>query len=456
MAIASLPLLIICLWLFVCLESALSQTVPSHNCGDLFSYMRRPDGSLIGVFTPLQDGLTSLAWSVTFTAHGSNQAHTVSSMGGYPDKESAFEKMRSGGRGQAFVRFQDYGNELPKLIRAELNGHVYCSTSDYDAPSSTMTRGWQASVSGSSVPRTPATMPTRNRSRTPATMPPHFYTGTNPFLNRIRTGTQLTVAPRIDPDLSECGVEGFAAAQAGGETITRGRFPWLGALYEDNGPTLKYSCVVSLVSKRTVITAAHCIHGKKALDIWVYVGRHDRNTHPESGATLIRASSTRTPSQYDGNPVPDSDVGIVVLDTEVVYTNYIRPICLWTSRTSLPANEGDVGAVAGWGLDENAVETRYPKAVNVRVVTREQCLTDMKRAEDFITPNTLCAGNSNAHGPCLGDSGGGLMIMRNGHWTLRGIVALAPRKGLICDLRKYVIYCDIAKHLTWIESNIVY
>ncbi|XP_001358680.2 serine protease gd [Drosophila pseudoobscura] len=448
MAIAPVLLLFVCLGL--CLGTALAQTVPSHNCGDLFTYMRRGDGSIIGVFTPLQDGLTSLDWSVVFTAHGSSQAHTVSSMGGYPDKQQAFEKMRSGGRGQAFVSFQNYGNELPKLIKVELNGHVYCSASDYDAPSSTMTRGWKASVTGS-------------RPSVPVTMPPHFTyssraptsTGSNPFLNRARTGTQASVAPRTDPDFAECGVEGFAAAQAGGEVITRGRFPWLGALYEDNGPTLKYSCVVSLVSKRTVITAAHCIHGKKALDLWVYVGRHDRNTHPESGATLIRASSTRTPSQYDGNPVPDSDVGLVVLDTEVVYTNYVRPICLWTSRMGLPANEGDMGAVAGWGLDENAVETRYPKAVNVRVVTREQCLSDMKRAEDFITPNTLCAGNSNAHGPCLGDSGGGLMIMRNGRWTLRAIVALAPRKGLICDLRKYVIYCDVAKHLTWIESNIV-
>ncbi|EDW24618.1 GL23295 [Drosophila persimilis] len=415
MAIAPVPLLFVCLGL--CLGTALAQTVPSHNCGDLFTYMRRGDGSIIGVFTPLQDGLTSLDWSVVFTAHGTSQAHTVSSMGGYPDKQQAFEKMRSGGRGQAFVSFQNYGNELPKLIKVELNGHVYCSASD----------------SREHLPALAAIHSLIDPERERRLQSPHEL---------IRT-------------LRSAAWKGFAAAQAGGEVITRGRFPWLGALYEDNGPTLKYSCVVSLVSKRTVITAAHCIHGKKALDLWVYVGRHDRNTHPESGATLIRASSTRTPSQYDGNPVPDSDVGIVVLDTEVEYTNYVRPICLWTSRMGLPANEGDMGAVAGWGLDENAVETRYPKAVNVRVVTREQCLSDMKRAEDFITPNTLCAGNSNAHGPCLGDSGGGLMIMRNGRWTLRAIVALAPRKGLICDLRKYVIYCDVAKHLTWIESNIV-
>ncbi|XP_022211570.2 phenoloxidase-activating factor 1 [Drosophila obscura] len=443
MAIASVPLLILCLGL--CLKTALSQTVPSHNCGDLFSYYRRPDGSLIGVFTPLQDGLTSLDWTVMFTAHGTDQAHTVSSMGGYPDKETAFEKMRSGGRGEAFVKFQNYGNELPKLIKVELNGHVYCSASDYDAPSSTMTRGWTASVSSSSGSRTAHVEP-----------PPAASTASNPFLNRARTRTQATVAPRIEPDLSECGVEGFAPAQAGGEIIAKGRFPWLGALYEDNGPTLKYTCVVSVVSKRTVMTAAHCIHGKKALDIWAYVGRHDRNTHPEPGATLIRASRTITPAQYDGNPIPDSDVGLVVLDTAIVYTNYVRPICLWTARMGLPANEGDVGTVAGWGLDENAVETRYPKAVNVRVITRERCLKEMSRAEDFITPNTMCAGNSNAHGPCLGDSGGGLMIMRNGRWTIRGIVALAPKKGLICDLTQYVIYCDIAKHLTWIESNIVH
>ncbi|KAH8311012.1 hypothetical protein KR044_003845, partial [Drosophila immigrans] len=259
---------------------------------------------------------------------------------------------------------------------------------------------------------------------------------------------------------TECGVEGFIGLQIGGENVPRGRFPWLAALYHDTNMDstkieLVYKCVTTLISGRTVITAAHCIYGMTPAQLRVYVGRHDSTLHPERDATLMAVESVRTHPDFVGNLVPDSDVGLLVLTEHVVYSSYVRPICLWTSSTSLGIDESEQTAVAGWGIDSSLKPTRFPTTVNVRPVSREECLREMVTAKDFLTPRTLCAGNSQGHGPCLGDSGGGLMVLRNSRWMVRGIVSLAQRAGNSCDLSRFVIYCDVARHLSWIEQNVV-
>ncbi|EDV48860.1 serine protease gd [Drosophila erecta] len=438
MAIWWLTLLGLCLSLQ--LGSALQ--VPQHNCDRYFSYYKEGCGAYIGVFTAPRGGVNSLSWEVVFTAHGTEQANTVSSLTPYPNKESAFEKIHRGERGEVFVRFQDFGNELPKLVRVKFNDEVLCQNEEYDAPSSTMTRRQTMSTSSyigqQSAPRemVPQSRPVQSTSSIVS----------NPFLPQIR--------PRVESDFEECGVEGFAPLQIGGDLVTRGQYPWLAALYE-GASTVSYKCVVSVISKRTVMTAAHCIYGKSASQLWVYLGRHDRNENPENGASLVSVRSVLTPSAYEGNPVPDADVGLLVLNEPMVYTKYIQPLCLWGSHMGLPPNEGDTGAVAGWGYDRSAQKTRFPKTVSVRLVPRDQCLKEMKRAEDFITQRTVCAGNSESHGPCFGDSGSALIVLRNNRWYVRGVVSLSPRRGDICDLSKYVIYCDVAKHIDWVRQNMV-
>ncbi|XP_016978819.1 serine protease gd-like [Drosophila rhopaloa] len=433
--------------------------VPQHNCESYFGYFKEDSGSYIGVFTAPRSGVNRLSWTVVFTAHGNNQKNTVSSLSAYPSKDRAFEKIHNGERGQVFVRFQDFGNELPKLTHAEFNGQVLCTNDEYEAPSSTMTRqqsmSTSALISQNTAPREQLVPHFSQRTTiTPSTSAPReqfqfsqigsITRNDNPFLNRPK--------PQIEADFDQCGVEGFASLQIGGELVTRGQYPWLAALYE-GGSTVKYTCVTSVISKRTVITAAHCIHGKSASQLWVYLGRHDRNENPESGALLVSVSRVLTPSTYEGNPVPDKDVGLLVLNQPIVYTKYIQPLCLWSRDMTVSPNEGESGAVAGWGYDRTGEKTRFPKTVSVRLVPLAQCLKEMKRAEDFLTSRTICAGNSEAHGPCFGDSGSALVVLRNNRYYVRGIVSISPRQGNICDLSGYVIYCDVAKHIDWVRQN---
>uniref|UniRef100_A0A6P4F0J4 Serine protease gd-like n=1 Tax=Drosophila rhopaloa TaxID=1041015 RepID=A0A6P4F0J4_DRORH len=417
--------------------------VPQHNCEGYFDYFEEDIGGYFGVFTAPRSGVSSLSWTVSFSAHGYDE-DTVSPLMPYPSKALAFEKIHNGERGTVFVRFQDFGNELPKLTYAEVNGEVLCEDNEYKAPSITLTRTLLMSTS---APNSQSTAPSKHLVPPPPPPPkPSTTLNDNPFSRRS--------APRIESDFDQCGEEGFGPLQIGGELVTRGQYPWLAALYDDRSFE-KYTCVTSVISKRTVITAAHCIHGKSPSQLWVYLGRHDRNENPESGALLVSVNRVLTPSEFEGDIVPDKDVGLLVLDEPIVYTKYIKPLCLWSKDLRVSPDEGETGMVAGWGYDQTGEKTRFPMTVNVRLVPLAQCLKEMKRAEDFLTSRTICAGNSQAHGPCFGDSGSALVVLRNNRYYVRGIVSISPRQGFTCDLSGYVIYCDVAKHIDWVRQNMV-
>lgn len=91
--------------------------------------------------------------------------------------------------------------------------------------------------------------------------------------------------------------------------------------------------------------------------------------------------------------------------------------------------------------------------VEAKLASEAECARKWKVQR--VLDRTLCAGNLDGSGPCLGDSGGGLMIKRNDRWLLRGIVSQGERNSAThCNLNQYVLYCDISKHLTWISQNL--
>lgn len=58
-------------------------------------------------------------------------------------------------------------------------------------------------------------------------------------------------------------------------------------------------------------------------------------------------------------------------------------------------------------------------------------------------------------GPCLGDSGGGLYIVRDGRWYLRGIISVSVGNSRLqtCDVDTYSVYADTSQYLDWIVET---
>ena len=118
------------------------------------------------------------------------------------------------------------------------------------------------------------------------------------------------------------------------------------------------------------------------------------------------------------------------------------------------------GFVAGWGREEitNSMLS-IPKVVGIKIVSEANCRSFSVLIKNLITSRTLCAGNRDNTGPCVGDSGSGLMIWdnQNQRWLLRAIVSVGEtfKANQRCNLQEYVVYCDVAKHLEWVQSNML-
>ncbi|KAL7730501.1 hypothetical protein ACLKA6_000504 [Drosophila palustris] len=453
---ANLQILILIL-IGLCLRFVVPQRFPPNGCRIYFQYEWMKD-HWIGHITPnlTNAQVDDVDWKVEFCWDSVSNSGSVSHMEPYPP--TVLQRRNGLVSGEVLVHFDDFQEVLPKITLIEFNGQELCTTSpcENESSGSTATREMRMTLSSSNGAFATAT------ASSVAWVESHsggYFSSSPPA--RGPKKPLVIVESRQHPGAAECGVEGFSALQIGGQRVSRGQFPWLAALYHDTSldpstTELTYKCVSTLISARTVITAAHCIYGLTPAQLRVYVGRHDVTVHPEKDATLMAVESVKPHPDFNGNLSPDSDVGLLVLTEPVRFSANVRPICLWSSSSSWDIDDSEKMIVAGWGSDGNSAEpTSLPMRVEVRPVSREECLREMITAKDFLTYRTLCAGNSQGHGPCLGDSGGGLMVLRNNRWVVRGIVSVAQRVGDGCDLSRFAIYCDVAWHLGWIERNIV-
>lgn len=103
----------------------------------------------------------------------------------------------------------------------------------------------------------------------------------------------------------------------------------------------------------------------------------------------------------------DADIAIAILRRTVLFSRFVKPVCLWTTSTSYEDLIGKRGIVAGWGRTEfNSISTERPLWIEVPVVSEATCLRSHKAFVELTSYRTFCAGDrSYKSGPCTGDSG---------------------------------------------------
>lgn len=146
----------------------------------------------------------------------------------------------------------------------------------------------------------------------------------------------------------------------------------------------------------------------------------------------------------------DADIATLILDDDVPYTKYIRPVCLPTRNT--PMKEG---WVAGWGESEDKKKEyeNIPRQIRIPIHSNEHCFLESNEFPQIASKRTVCAGAKDKRGPCRGDSGSGLYVRFNGLFFLGGIVSasLTSFTGE-CDVTNYALYTNIGKFLDFIEN----
>lgn len=253
-----------------------------------------------------------------------------------------------------------------------------------------------------------------------------------------------------------------------GEPSRRGEWPWHGALYASESNNLQYRCGCTLVARRYVITAAHCVTVRLGTEepieahlLLLAFGRTKLTAWNEAGTQNVNADKIIINPQYNSTNL-HNDLSIVRLVRPLEITVWVRPICLWTksedTRIELLANR--TGTIVGWGFRSNGVISESLQHAKIPVVDPITCFySHTSFYSRYSSPKSFCAGIPGSTSACNGDSGGGMSFPRPGGadiWQLRGVVSLAAldRETNICDINHYVVFTDVAFYLEWINQHV--
>ncbi|KAM3916902.1 transmembrane protease serine 9-like [Leptodactylus fuscus] len=269
-----------------------------------------------------------------------------------------------------------------------------------------------------------------------------------------RTYTPPVISNFTTATPPSCGKPVIANRIVGGASANEGEWPWQISLrYEGS-----HICGGSLISEQWVVSAAHCFNSSKnPSDFKVGLGVY-RLKIPSLHEVVTNVQRIIVNSQYSGDG-ESGDIALIRLSSPIIYTQYIKPVCVPPSSMSFSA--GIPCWVTGWGDTGSGVRLPYPQTlqqVMVPLINNSACdfmyhiNSNIPASSKIIQSDQICAGyQAGDKDSCQGDSGGPLVCNTNGAWYLTGIVswgegcALPNRPG---------VYTYVPDYYKWIYSYV--
>ncbi|KAH8391580.1 hypothetical protein KR200_005637, partial [Drosophila serrata] len=273
--------------------------------------------------------------------------------------------------------------------------------------------------------------------------------------------------PKAYSQLTEdyCRIEPVPRIANGVVTNIR-EFPWMAMLlYSNDGKNFEPKCGGSLVDKKWIVTAAHCVstpgNGQSAPPLLrVRLGEWDSrvksdHTHEYSIARTIVHEQYLPSEHTTGSDLfqYSNDIALLELRESVNYTEYVQPVCLphlpagIASRTDAYAN--NYLTISGWGrTSERSLEV---SPVKVKALVSGWSMMDCKKHYADVGPGQMCAGGSRLSGQaasCQGDSGGPVIDDNQ----LVGIISLG--KYRCGSLTGPMVFTRVDHYVTWLEKTI--
>jgi len=269
-------------------------------------------------------------------------------------------------------------------------------------------------------------------------------------------------APLEDRAINTCGcasVPSTSRIVGGSEVNPKYKLPYQALFY----PCLNGGgcglCGGTIVNKRFVITAAHCLfQGSTAVTtsnglLRVAIGEHsicDGLTN--EGGKFIKVKTATVHPSYT---FPQNDIAVLELEEDITFTTNIQPACLPTSATK--DYSGKASTISGWGgtvgYAGGAPQPQQPRQCGLKESVVEVLSTSSSTCSSFLgtssSTNRLCAWAKGTD-TCQGDSGGPLTVAEGGKYTLLGVVSY----GAGCASSTPGIYARVQGFLPWIQSLI--
>ncbi|CAG4972143.1 unnamed protein product [Colias eurytheme] len=273
-----------------------------------------------------------------------------------------------------------------------------------------------------------------------------------------------------DPSSGCCGIDSAGGNRIfGGNETAIDQYPWL-ALIEYANKALM--CGGSLISRRYVLTAAHCLvrHDLKKRDA-VSVRLGDYNvTNP--GRDCVEVDGDGVDCNLEPVTIriehiilhPDykrektvmeaNDIALIRLRQSVVYTDFIRPVCLPITDFLTPTPRELYLYAAGWGAVSETVSTSDVKFHVDLPYTDPNVCTKLYsiRSKPIIWDKQICAGGELGKDSCKGDSGGPLMRADEKTFEVVGITSFGIKQ---CGNQgRPSVYTKVYAYIDWIRSEV--
>lgn len=267
------------------------------------------------------------------------------------------------------------------------------------------------------------------------------------FRRSCRCGRQLVRRSRI----------------VGGRDAYDGEFPWIVSL-RING---QHECGGTIIGKRWILTAAHCLQRATLRNLRVRVGEYHLYQAELGHSSLDLAPEKLLLHPMFGQPKRlSNDIGLLRLASDIPLGEFAVPACLPSASDRSLYASGKNGTVAGWGyvrelrLDSfkddslSTYMTDVLQKVEVQLMSNGQCngLYIEAKKSIRVAREQLCAGHKEGKkDACTGDSGGPLMVLADNTYVVIGVVSggIGCARPLLPGL-----YTRITSYMPWIMSHL--
>ena len=247
-------------------------------------------------------------------------------------------------------------------------------------------------------------------------------------------------------------------------------YPWMALIAYDTGKSNpEFRCGGTIISRRYILTAAHCVTQLPAdirSLIGVRVGEHDiskeRDCDYDEDGLEVRCAERYQDFGVDSIYYhPDytrtklqNDIALIKLNDSIDFRPLnVKPICLpFGTAATLKSKKA---IVTGWGATEMGPRSQDLLQAKLPLVTNDQCREAFRRSTQ-IWHKQLCAGGLRDVDSCFGDSGGPLQALGiyNGN-TARivqyGVVSFGSRECGTAGVPG--VYTRVAYYVDWILNT---